>query len=105
MNTGRGIDYKNTAFEYPDVIKIHRYPTLGPIIEIENKIEANAMSAHTSLGGGRHVHIRMACNPNIYAEIPDTAPYEHPENPGVLDIEGGTAYEIAQQKAEHDCNH
>ena len=48
MNTGCGIDYKNTAFEYPDVIKIHGYPTLRPIIEIENQIKANAISVHAS---------------------------------------------------------
>ena len=44
----------------------------------------------------------MTCNPDTYAEIPETATYVRPENPGILDIEGGTAYEIAQQKAEHE---
>ena len=78
MNTGRGIDYKNTAFEYPDVIKIHRYPTLGSIIEIETQIKANEMSVHTSLGRGRHGHLGMACNPDTYAEIPETVPYVRP---------------------------
>ena len=45
------------------------------------------MSVHTSLGGGRHGHLGMACKPNTYAEIPDTAPYKRPENPGELEIE------------------
>ena len=59
------------------------------------------MSVHTSLGGCRHGHLEMACKPNTYAAIPDTALYKRPENPEVSDIEGGTAYEIAQEKAEH----
>ena len=102
MNTGQGIDYKGTAFEYPDVIKIHRYPTLGPIIEQEGQIKANAMSVHTLSGGGRHGHLGMACKPATCAEIPDTKPYKRLENPGVLQIAGGTAFEIAQQKVEHE---
>ena len=43
----------------------------------------------------------LTCQAEQYAEIPDTEPYVRPENPGILEIEGGTAFEIAQQKTEH----
>ena len=102
MNTGRGIDYKATCFDYPEVTKIYGEPTLGPLIELEGKISANAMSVHTSLGGWRHKHLGLAKRPAAYADIDGTEPYERPENPGILEIEGGTAFEITQQKVEHE---
>ena len=102
MNTGQGFDYKATCFDYPEVTKIYSEPTLGPLIELEGKISANAMSMHTSLSGGRHGHLGLAKRPVAYTDIEGTEPYERPENPGILEIEGGTAFEIAQQKAEHE---
>ena len=102
MNSGRGIDYKNTCFDYPETNKIHREPTLGAIIELESQIDANAMSVHTSLGGGQHGHLGLVKRPERYADIEDTEPYQRPVNPGILEVEGGTAFEIAQQKAEHE---
>ena len=59
------------------------------------------MSVHTSLGGGTHRHLGMDYKPAAYADINGTKPYERPEIPVVLEIKGGTVFEIAQQKAEH----
>ena len=57
MSYGRSIDYKGTSFEYPEVTKIYGEPTLGPLLELHGEIKANAVSVHTSLGGGRHRHM------------------------------------------------
>ena len=102
MNTGRGIDYKGTCFDYPEITKIHGEPTLGGMIDLEGQIDANAMTVHTSLGGGQHGHLGLTKTQERYAEIEDTEPYQRPVNPGILEVEGGTAFEIAQQKAQHD---
>ena len=102
MNSGRGIDYKNTCFDYPDISRIHGEPTLGAIIKLQSQIDANAMSAHTSLCGGHHGHLGLVKTPERYADIKDTEPYQRPVNPGILQVEGGTAFEIVQQKAEHE---
>ena len=102
MSQGRGIDYKEACFENPEVQKIYGKPALGPLLDLHRNIQANAVTAHTSLAGGQHGHLCMACHPEEYAQIPDTEPYERPENPGNLEVEGGTAFEIAQQRTEHE---
>ena len=100
MSQGCGINYKGTCFEHPEVQKIYGEPTLSPLLDLHENIKANAVTVHTSLSGGHHGNLGMECHPEEYAEIPNTEPYERPENPGILEIEGGAAFEIAQQKAE-----
>ena len=102
MSQGRGIDYKGTCFKYPEVQKIYGEPTLSLQLELRGNIKANAMKVHLSLSDGQHEHLDMTCHPEEYAEIPDTVPYERPKNHGILEVEGGTAFEIAQQKSEHE---
>ena len=80
MNSGRGIDYKNTCFDYPEITRIHREPTLGAIIELESQIDANTMSVSTYLGGEHHGHLGLVKTPERYANI-DL--YQHPVNPGI----------------------
>ena len=107
MNSGRGINYRNTFFEYPEVTKTHGEPMLGALLELERKNKANAVSVHTSLGGGLHGHLGLVCKPAVYAGIA-TTPYVQPGSPGILTIAGGTAHEIAQQKLntkkQHACS-
>ena len=98
MNQGRGIDYKGTCFEHPEVQKIYGKPTLDQLLDLHANIKANVMPVHASLGGGQHRHLGLTCQAEQYEEIPDTEPYVRPENPGILEIEGGTAFEIAHQK-------
>ena len=89
MDNTRGIDYKNTFFEYPDVTKIHGEPTLGALLTLENEIKANAVSVHTNLGGGSHGHLGLVCSPTVYGTISATA-YNRPTNPGTLTVTGTT---------------
>ena len=99
MDQDRGIHYKQTCFEYPEVTPIHGEPILGPFLVLEGEIKANALLVHTSLGDGRHMHLGIACKPAIYNAIEDTEPYERPKNPGVLKIVGGITFKISQKKS------
>ena len=94
MNSGRRINYRNTFFEYLEVTKNHGEPTLGALLKLESKINANEVSVHSSLHGGLHGHLGLVCKPAVYAGIAAT-PYVRPGNPG-------TAHEIAQQTTEHE---
>ena len=69
MDQRRGIDYKRTCFENLEVTKIIGELTLGPLLGLETEVKANAVSAHTSLGGGSHGHLGLATKPEIYNKI------------------------------------
>ena len=101
MNQGPGIDYKRTCFKHPEVQKIYAEPTLDPLLYLHANIKANVMTSRITWWW-----TARTLGPNIptraYAKIPNTEPYVRPENPGILEIEGGTAFEIAQEKAEHE---
>ena len=69
---------------------------------MKQEINANALTVHTTLGGGRHGHLGLVCTAAIYATIPNTQAYQRPQNPGPLKIQqGATQYQIAQQKEQH----
>ena len=78
----RGIDYKNMIFDHPEVTKVHGEPTTLDILTLQNEIRANAISVHTTLGGGQYGHLGLACHDDEYLEIEDVTAYTRPVNPG-----------------------
>ena len=50
--TKSDIDCKTTHFEYPELTRIHGEPTTQNLITLQQEIRANAITAHTTLGGG-----------------------------------------------------
>ena len=72
------------------------------LITFKREINANALTVHTTLGGGQHGHLGLVCTAAVYATIPNTQVYQYPPNPGLLNIiPGATQYQIAQQKEQH----
>ena len=97
------IDYKTTHFEYPELTRIHGEPTTQNLITLQREIRANAITVHTTLGGGHHGHLGLVCSDATYATIPNAQPYVRPVAPGALTIiQPATQYEIAQQRDQHN---
>ena len=99
------IDYKNNLFEHPELSRIIGEPTTASLITLLAEVRDNAGSVQTDLGGGSHGHLGLVCDPNTYQRlVPDSEPYNRPENPGRLEIAeaGLTQYQIAQAREEHD---
>ena len=96
--TGKSdIDYKNTHFKIPELTRIHSKPTTANLITLQQEIKSNAMTVHTTLGGGHYKHLGLVYNPTVYAAIPNTQPYNKPTAPVALNIqENATQYQIAQ---------
>ena len=70
----RGIDYKNTIFETLEVTKIIGEPGTSDILTLRRQIRGNAISVHTTTGGGQYGHLRLTCHDDEYSEIDDTNP-------------------------------
>ena len=52
-------DYKKQFFEHPELTKIHHEPDTQNLIIIRNEVKANAMTVHTTLGGGAYGHLGL----------------------------------------------
>ena len=48
------IDYKSTHFEFPELTWIHGQPTTAYLITIKKQVRDNAITVHTTLGGGHN---------------------------------------------------
>ena len=83
------VDYANTCFEYPTLIKIHGAPTFQTLSTLKNQLKANAQSVVScNLGGGAHGHLGLVLTPTEYLTVSNTA-YETPILP-VLTIPRNT---------------
>ncbi len=70
------IDYKNTHFEFPELTRTHGQPTTANLITLQSEVRANASTIHSSLGGGHNGHLGMTCTPAVYANLPNSDPYQ-----------------------------
>ena len=95
-------DYKNQFFQHPELTKIRGKPTTASLITLQNEVQTNAMTVHTTLGGGQHGHLGLALSPAEYAAIPNTAVYIKPNHPGLLQIAPNTTqFQIIQALETH----
>ena len=95
-------DYKNLFFEHPELLKIVDEPNASNLITIRNQVKDNAMSVHTTLGGGQHGHLGLVLTAAQYAAIPGTQPYERPQHPGALDVpNNATQFIILNLRDQH----
>lgn len=95
-------DYKNNFFECSELTKIENEPDLKSLITLRNQVKANAMTVHTTLGGGTYGHLGLVLAPEQYAQIPNTVPYERPAHPGPVVIDNTlTQYQIAARREQH----
>ena len=94
-------DYKNQFFQFPELTKIQDEPETQSLIVIRNEVKANAMTVHTILGGGAYGHLGLVLTPEQYAQVPNSAPYEKPEHPGVHQVAPGTQFHIIAHENEH----
>ena len=106
MTTVRtNIDLKNLFFEHPVLTLIRDEPTISPLITLRNEVKANAMSVHTTLGGGAHGHLGLVVSAQEYATIPATTEYIRPVHPGVINIpNAATKYVITNIRETHHKN-
>ena len=98
-------DYKNHFFEKQELTKILHEPDLQSLIILRNEIKANAMTVHTTLGGGLYGHLGLVLTDTQYELIPNTVPYVRQQHPGALNIaNNATQYQIAIAREQHHEN-
>ena len=93
-SSGSPINYKDTFFEYPDVIKIHGQPTPETLIQLKKELKANAASVPSNLSDGLNGHLGTVLNPPSYALV-SNVPFVAPVHPGTLVIPPGTTGPMA----------
>ena len=96
------INYANTYFEFPELMKIHGAPNYPTLRIIKDEIKANAHSVVSNLGGGPHGHYGLVVDATEYAMVPGTIPYIRPVHPGPLIVPPGTTQIMATGlRADH----
>ena len=96
------LDYKYTHLEFPELTTIHGQPKTSNLITVQQQVQANASTVHTSLGWGHNRNLGLTCNSLTYATVPNLEPYLQPEAPQPLNVQlGATYFQIQQQQDEH----
>lgn len=89
--TTANVDYINTNFAFPILIKINEIPTYEQIKTIKDELKTNAGTVQCDLGGGQHGHLGLLLTDNEYSTLSAT-PYIRPTHPGTLIPVGNTNY-------------
>ena len=102
MTSKSNIDYKNTHFKYPELTHTHGIPTTADLITLQRKVRANISTIHTILGGGHQGHLGLSCHPNVYANVPNSAPYVRPQALPAINVQhGATKFQNQQAQDKH----
>ena len=81
---------------HPWITRIIGEPDYQSLDKIYKQIKANAVSIHSTLGGGNYGHLGMIVNPTTYARNSATA-WIQPTHPGPLTTPNGVT--------KHQSNH
>ena len=79
-------NYRETTFEYADLMPIHGEPNYNSLTIILNQLKANARSVQTFLGGGHHGYLGLLLSPAQYATIAPNTPFQYPVHLCVLNL-------------------
>ena len=82
--------------------RIHGQPTTVNLIKLQREIRANAITVHTTLGGGHPGNLCLVWAPETYGTILNTQTYNLPAAPGALNVaQGATQVQISQTREQH----
>ena len=84
MTSTSSVNYKDSYFKYPVLIKICGEPTYETLHHLKNELNANASSVPTNSSGGNHGYLFMVLTTTEYLCILPNEPFTWPPNPGVL---------------------
>ena len=88
------INYKYTIFEHENITPVHGEPTFKTLHKLRNKINANAKSIYSNLGGGAHGYLGLVIRGAQYALISNTL-FVYSTHPGPLIILDGTTTHVS----------
>ena len=78
------INYAASYFKYKTPTPIHGEPINKALKRLQTKLQANASSNETDLGGGNHGYLALVLTDQEYASIPNTQPFVVPTYPPPL---------------------
>ena len=79
------INYSNTQFQFPELMKIISKSPQSTIIVLDNELKANTQAFMSTIGGRNHRHILLVLMSSKYAELSDM-PFVHPIHPGLTAV-------------------
>ena len=99
------VDYINTAFEYPELTKIHDVPTYKLLKKIKDELKTNASKVQCDLGGGKHGHLGLILSDADYENVSTTANVR-PKHPGTFSSTETAQYKVFKRVPKRqDQNH
>jgi hypothetical protein len=79
-------------------------PTFDRIQQVHTKLNANAASVLTTLGGGQHVHLFLTLT-NDESQTFTRAVADHPNNPGEIPPGPSNTFKTAHERDQHIVEH
>ena len=87
MLTSYSIKNIYSHFEYKELQKIVREPTLDTILLLHRQVKQNAQSVRTTLGGGQLGFLALVIPEETYNAIPTSDPFLQPTDPGKFTLQ------------------
>ena len=87
--TSTNIDYVDTYFEFPQLVKIHDSPTYATLKIVKDQIKENTDRVTSDLVGRMYIHILLVLPPSKYATM-TILPYVRHIHPRTFVIPVGT---------------
>ena len=95
-------NYHDLYFEYKTLTRINVKTTFINLHQLLLELKSNAVSLLSTLGGGSHRFIGIMLSSVAYATLVPFQSFITPANPVPLLNYGGTQYEIALARTEHE---
>ena len=97
------IDYAASYFKYKTPTPMRGEPTNKALKRLQSKLQANAISIETDLGGGNHGCLALVLADAEHNSIPNTQPFVAPAYPPPL-VTPSTATAVKALELEEACN-
>ena len=94
------VDYINTAFEFPELTKIHDIPTYKLLKKVKDELKTNASKVQCDLDGGNHGHLGLLLSDTDYQNVSSKA-YVQPKHPGEFSSTENTQYKLSMEREDH----
>ena len=77
------VNYRETFFLNPDLTRILGIPTYDALHQMQLKLNNNALSVYSKLGGGTHIHLSLLMTNKKYTPLSPVA-YVCTVHPGII---------------------
>ena len=102
MSISQQINYQETYFQHPTLMKIRGDPRYMSLAQLERECKANGMSVRSTLGGGTQGHLELVCSAPAYERVSPGTPFIRPVLLVLQQLAGATGFQIDEARNTYD---